>query len=619
MPKTTISDVESLDKRLSGKEFMDISKWVFKYVYSIDPKRTRIVVITKIIFSFRTLLDTYIFAKLLDSLIAATTTPNASLKDIIPYLAIMFVFNIFFVAWGFVNSYTRNSLRNTYNVYSKKHLAEHINKLGIQSLENPTISNSIFRANDTLQNVFGYFISILDFISYTLMSIGALLAVVTFSPIMAIILVVSTVPAILNDKKYRYLLYKHSYDNTENNRISRNIHKNLTSSKMLPEINLNSSFTFLMDKYLKQAVYFLKENMRITKLWHSSNYFYTNISELVLYSSYLVLFTRLLKGTFTVGQITFYYRILNQLQSTLSNSFTQLNDLMENSQKLKDIYFLYHTQPIFEDGNQEFPKLSEGPEVFFDNITFTYPQGIKPVIGNLSLKIKAGEKVAIVGHNGAGKTTLVRLILRQYLVNQGIIKINEQDIKDLKIASFYKNTGVLLQDYNTYSELTAKDNIYIGKADEPLDEVALHLAANSADASKFINEFPKKYEQILGENFKGGLRPSTGQWQKLAIARLFYRNPPLVIFDEPTSSIDAISEFNIFNRIYEFFKGKTVIIISHRFSTVRNADRIIVLNNGEITEEGSHDQLMARNGEYAKAFLLQAQGYQTTTIAPDLN
>ena len=169
--------------------------------------------------------------------------------------------------------------------------------------------------------------------------------------------------------------------------------------------------------------------------------------------------------------------------------------------------------------------------------------------------------------------------------------------------------GILFQDFNMYGQLNVKENILIGRSDEPLNEIRLRTAVQTADAMQFINEFPNKFEQVLDPRYKDGIRPSSGQWQKLAIARFFYRNAPLVIFDEPTASIDAVSEYNIFNKIYDFFEKKTVIIISHRFSTVRNADRIIVLDKGKIIEEGSHKDLMALGGKYHEAFRLQAKGY----------
>jgi ATP-binding cassette subfamily B protein len=161
-----------------------------------------------------------------------------------------------------------------------------------------------------------------------------------------------------------------------------------------------------------------------------------------------------------------------------------------------------------------------------------------------------------------------------------------------------------------HPQLTVKENIVIGNTDKEVTEEEIYNALGSADAVKFVQEYPKVLDQTLSERYKGGIRPSTGQWQKIAIARFFYRNAPLVIFDEPTASIDPVSEYNIFNKIYDFFAKKTVIIISHRFSTVRNADRIIVLDEGKIVEEGTHAELMKNNGPYAKAFLLQAEGYK---------
>ncbi len=270
---------------------------------------------------------------------------------------------------------------------------------------------------------------------------------------------------------------------------------------------------------------------------------------------------------------------------------------------------VFNTEPMYPDGSIEMPRVTTGPYVLFRNVCFKYPNSEKTVINNINLHIKPGEKVAIVGANGAGKTTLVKLLTRFYQTTSGEVLVNGMNVNDIKISTLYKNTGVLFQDYNNYPQLTVKENIYIGRSDEPIDEIAIRLAAQHADALNFIEEYPNKFDQILSEKYKGGIRPSTGQWQKLAIARFFYRNAPLVIFDEPTASIDAVSEYNIFNRIYEFFENKTVIIISHRFSTVRNADRIVVMDKGIIIEEGTHEYLMSINGKYAEAFILQAKGY----------
>ena len=229
---------------------------------------------------------------------------------------------------------------------------------------------------------------------------------------------------------------------------------------------------------------------------------------------------------------------------------------------------------------------------------------------NVSLKIKRGEIRGLIGPNGAGKTTIVKLLARIYSVTSGEILINGININDLSINDWYKNLGVLFQEFNFYPHLSVKENIVAGKPKEKVDEKKVMEAAKNADAHEFIMEYKNKYNQIMTEKIEGGIRPSTGQAQKIAIARFFYRNAPLAIFDEPTAAIDAVSEYKIFNSIYDFFDNKTVIIISHRFSTVRNADRIIVLDNGKVVEQGTHDELVKKEGIYSKSYKLQAEGYK---------
>jgi len=273
------------------------------------------------------------------------------------------------------------------------------------------------------------------------------------------------------------------------------------------------------------------------------------------------------------------------------------------------VYKLFKTEPIMDEGFKELPNLEKGPSLKFENVTFSYPRSDKKVIKNLSLEIESGEKIAIVGHNGAGKTTLVKLICKFYQTLEGKILINDENILEIKSESLYKNLGTLFQDFNQYHSLSVKENIVIGNIDD-IDETKIRVAAQTADAIDFIEEYPNKFETLLSERYKGGVRPSTGQWQKIGLARFFYRNSPLVIFDEPTASIDPDSEYNIFSKIYDFFEDKTVIIISHRFSTVRNANRIIVLDDGEIVEQGTHEELIKLGGKYANSFKLQAEGYK---------
>lgn len=294
----------------------------------------------------------------------------------------------------------------------------------------------------------------------------------------------------------------------------------------------------------------------------------------------------------------------------MENVGGQFGSIYENGIRFNDLKKIFEMTQPFADGKIEYPYPEKPPLINFNAVSFQYPNSEIEVIKNLNLEINPGEKIAIVGENGAGKTTLVKLLCRFYQVNKGAIFLNEENINDLKIESWYKNLGVLFQDFNIYPHLTVKENIHLGKSNEEFDFKRMIKAIQNVNADEFIKKYPKEYDQILSEKYAGGIRPSTGQWQKIAIARFFYRNSPVVVFDEPTASIDAISEAKIFKEIYDFFKDKTVIIISHRFSTVRNADKIYVLDNGQITESGTHKELLKLKGRYAEAFKIQARGYE---------
>ena len=228
---------------------------------------------------------------------------------------------------------------------------------------------------------------------------------------------------------------------------------------------------------------------------------------------------------------------------------------------------------------------------------------------NFNLIIGSGEKIALVGENGAGKSTLIKLILRFYDPTEGEILLNGVNIKEVNLNDWYKQIGALFQDFIKY-QFTFKENVIYGDVAKRNDLLAIKDAIQKAGADSYLKDLPKGIDQIVGKTFEDGIDLSGGQWQKLALARAFFRDAPILILDEPTSAIDAKAEYEIFQKVGELQKDKTVIIISHRFSTVRNADRILVLEGGKIIEEGNHEKLMKKDGLYAELFNIQAQGYK---------
>lgn len=600
------------DRKNSTRETFKIAIWCYKFVYSLDPKLISLYTFLVTIDAFHTLINSYILAKIIDSLIKLATQPGANIQMLAPYLVALLSFNLFHN----IILTSRRIVRNRINkfVELKRELAfqRQIHSLGISALEDPQINDNIHKARTYGRNIFMIMDHIINIATNLVTLIVSMVIVSKFAIFVIPLIIGIYIPYLIVDARFRREIYTHYDENTENRRKHSSIFSVLASPHMLKEVNVLGAFRYLDQKFEKFFTSYEKVSIAILEKFNLKHLVHRFVVEGVLFTATVKLFQDFIKGAITIGDLTFQRSALTSMSGNTSHIISLINDINESAYQFKDSYQLFHAKPVIKDGTIELPRLDKGPEISINNLTFNYPNSEKTIFKNFNLNIKPGEKVAIVGENGAGKTTLVKLISKIYVPQQGEILINGQNINAIKTDTLFKNYGILHQEFNKYSELTVKENITIGDSDQPIDEIAVRLAAQSADAIKFIEELPNKFDTTLDEKLKGGVRLSTGQWQKLAIARFFYRNSPLIIFDEPTAAIDAVSEYNIFNKIYDFFEGKTVIIISHRFSTVRNADRIIVVDKGQILEEGTHQHLMELNGVYAKSFLLQAEGYQTT-------
>ncbi|MDO8516083.1 MAG: ABC transporter ATP-binding protein [bacterium] len=310
-------------------------------------------------------------------------------------------------------------------------------------------------------------------------------------------------------------------------------------------------------------------------------------------------------GALSIGSLTFLMQMFDSILSNTRNVNDQVASLLDDSLYADNYFKLMALPSLIVDGAHEFGDIKP-PKIEFKNVNFSYPKGA-PVIKNISFSVLPGEHLAIVGPNGAGKSTLIKLLLRFYDPAKGEIMVNNIDLRDIKRDNWYKFVGTLFQNFGRYSHLIVKENIAFSELESP-DEERARMAAKLSGADKFIETFPKKYDEQLGREFDGK-ELSVGQWQKIALARAFYEEAPVLILDEPTSAIDAEAEAEIFDNLNKVYKDKTVIFISHRFSTVRHADKIIVLESGRITEEGTHQSLMKHDGTYARMFKKQAKGY----------
>jgi len=330
-------------------------------------------------------------------------------------------------------------------------------------------------------------------------------------------------------------------------------------------------------------------------------------------------------GQFSIGDLTFLAGSFRQLRGLIEGMLTGFSTIAERSLYLKDLFDFFDIEPeIAAPGSgrtpgaaASAPAASATPLSFpdpvrrgfaFENVSFRYP-GTEPwVLRDVSFGLHVGEKLALVGENGAGKTTITKLLARLYDPTEGRITLDGHDLREYDPEELRRHVGVIFQDFVRY-HMTAADNLAVGRIEAREDRPRLESAAERSLASSVIESLPDAYEQMLGRRFEGGIELSGGEWQKVALGRAYVRDAELLILDEPTAALDARAEYEVFERFSDLTAGKTAVLISHRFSTVRMADRIVVLENGGVRETGTHAELLATGGLYAELFRLQARGY----------
>jgi ATP-binding cassette subfamily B protein len=336
----------------------------------------------------------------------------------------------------------------------------------------------------------------------------------------------------------------------------------------------------------------------------------TAIGTLGYYVAYGYLAWGTLSGDFTIGDLTFLAGSFRRLRTLLEGLLTGFSQMAGQALYLDDLFSFFLIEPEITSKPDALPfprPMREG--LRFENVGFRYPGAERWAVRNLTFTLRAGEVVALVGENGAGKTTLVKLLARLYDPDEGRVLLDGRDLRDYDLESLRSNIGVIFQDFVRY-HLTAAENIAVGRIEAAQDRKRIEEAARRSLADDVIQRLPAQYDQPLGKRFRKGTDLSGGEWQKIAIARAYMRDAQLLILDEPTAALDARAEFEVFQHFRELIAGRTAVLISHRFSSVRMADRILVLAEGKLEAAGTHAELLAAGGRYAELFELQAEGYR---------
>jgi ATP-binding cassette, subfamily B, bacterial len=431
-----------------------------------------------------------------------------------------------------------------------------------------------------------------------------------FAPWLIALLLLALVPAFLGEAHFNAQSYSLDFGRTPERRELDYVRQTAASVETAKEVKIFGLNGFLIDRYVRLAIDFYTANRRLAMRRAGWGGLFTAIGTIGYYLAYAYIAWRTLTGQFSVGDLTFLAGSFRRLRTLLEGLLTSFSTTAGQALYLNDLFSFFEVKPeiLSPDNPRLFPQpIREG--FVFDDVGFRYPDAERWAVRHLSFTLHAGEVLALVGENGAGKTTLVKLLTRLYDPDEGRILLDGYDLREYDLNALRGNMGVIFQDFVRYN-LNAGDNIAVGKIAARDDQDRIERAAMRSQADEAINRLPAGYHQMIGKRFKNGVELSGGEWQKIAIARAYMREAAVLVLDEPTAALDARSEFEVFKRFKELSSGKTAVLISHRFSSVRMADRILVLADGIVEAAGTHDELMEQSGRYSELFELQAAGYR---------
>ncbi|MBP8240692.1 MAG: ABC transporter ATP-binding protein [Saprospiraceae bacterium] len=442
----------------------------------------------------------------------------------------------------------------------------------------------------------------------TVLFLGAGLA--AFNPWLILILALAVIPSFLGESYFNQQSYSLTRGWTPERRELDYLRYIGASDQTAKEVKVFGLSDFIADRFAALSASYYKANRALSVKRAGWGAVLSAVGTLSYYGAFVFILLQTVGGLITVGTLTFLAGSFSRMHSTLQGVMSRFSRIAEGALYLQDLFDFFEIKPtiVSRPAALPFPKpLRQG--FAFENVGFKYPNSARWAIRNLSFTLHSGEKLALVGENGAGKTTLVKLLALLYEPVEGRILIDGVDIREYDIDDLRRNIGIIFQDYMRF-QLKASENIAIGDIGAVENLAAIEEAAQKSLADKVVEELPERYRQMLGKRFADGVELSGGQWQKIALARAYMRDAQLLILDEPTAALDARAEHEVFLRFSELIEGRTAVLISHRFSTVRMADRILFLENGSLLELGSHEELLAQNGKYAELFRLQAKGYE---------
>jgi len=547
----------------------------------------------------------YLGAKFLTS-VTAIVFQKVSARDAYMWLTLLLGLQLFGLIMNNINAIVERRLQQRMELTLNKLLMTKTYELSQEQFDDEEFNTKLGRARDSLGSLWRIASQLSWMLSSVVRFVSAIGAIIFVAPGVGLLIIITVIPVTWLRVKQNKAYEKVNKKVEPIDRVSYRTRWIMIDPTTMPEIRLMNAFKHLLKIWSSNLV-------KSQDIVHESDKEMIPVDlgaevlePMVSFGATLYFLHLLVAGTIGLDRFIFLRGLLDQASASATSTVNSFQQLHEISIDMNNFNEIYHTQPAIANGHQ---KVSRPLTIEFKNVNFSYPRSDRLVLDDASFTIVPGSKLALVGENGAGKSTLIKLLLRQYLPTSGTITVNGVDIKEVEQTSYYEAISNLSQDFLMVEHLTIKDNLEMGLdrkvTDKELDEVAEMVGATS-----FIKKLSHGYNQRLDPSFDDGTGLSGGQTQRLGVARSLLRHGDIMILDEPTSAIDAKAEYSIFNNIYKNHGLKTTLIVSHRFSTVRKADKIIVMENGKIIEYGSHEELLEYSGLYREMFELQAEGYK---------
>lgn len=584
-----------------------------KLVYQTSPWLTISNVILRLILAFLPLAMLYVGKLIIDEVVLLLRAGNISEQSqylLWKYVIIEFGLVVVTTTINRIVNLIDTLLGELFSNSTSLRLMSHAATLDLDQFEDSLFYDKLERARQQSSGRTVLLTQVLsqvqDIITMSFLGVG----LIVFNPWFTFILLFSTIPSFIGEYYFNAKTYSLARSQMERRRELEYISYLGASDQTAKEVrvfDLASHFISLFQKIFDKLYFDIRKLVTQQTFWGVG---LTLLGTIGYYIAFIFIIKQVVAGLLTIGSLTFLLGSIRQLGSSLQSVIKRFSTVSKGALYLKDFFEFFEMKSRMESpaNPRPFPRpIQHG--FTFENVGFKYVNTTRWANRNLNFTLHAGEKLALVGENGAGKSTLVKLLVRLYDPTEGRIMLDGHDIREYDLKELRMEVGIIFQDFLRY-QMTTNENIAIGNIKELNNQELIKKSARQSLADPIIERLPNKYEQVLGRHFKNGVELSGGEWQKVALARAYMRDAQLMILDEPTAALDARSEYEVFQRFSELTENKSAILISHRFSTVRMANRILVLHKGEIQEIGTHEALLEKGGQYAELFQLQAMGYR---------